>query len=77
MGRVWYMIFISASFVFGASMLWYWSDLHAIKIQNQKENTKTAMSIATLSAYRDILKEKGKDAAKTYLEQLQKNPYGI
>ena len=77
MGRVWMMILISASFVFAASWLWHLSEMRTVETRHQKESTKIQTSIAYLSAYRDVLKEKGKDEARTYIEQLQKAPYGI
>lgn len=77
MGRIWMMIFISALFVFCVSLLWHFSEMHTIQVQNKKDNAKIQTNIAYLSAYRDVLKEKGKDDARAYIEQLKKTPYGI
>lgn len=71
------MILMSAVFVFGVSWIWHVSEMHGVEAQSEKDNAKITTSIAYLSAYRDVLKEKGKEEAKTYIEQLQKTPYGI
>ena len=77
MGHIWFMICMSGLFVFGVSWFWHWSEMHAVETQNQKENVKIEKSIVHLSAYRDVYKEKGKDAAALYVQELQKTPYGI
>lgn len=77
MGRVWLMIVISAIFVLGVSWFWHWSGIHSVEVRNKKDNAKLITNIAHLSAYRDVLKEKGKEEARAYIEQLQKTPYGI
>lgn len=77
MGRIWLMILVSALFVLGFSWLWHWSEIHKIEVVNHKESIAIQTNIIRLSAYRDVLKEKGKEAARIYLEQLQKTPYEI
>lgn len=77
MGKIWTMIILSGSFVFCVAWLWHWSEMRAVEANNQKENAKVEVNIAILSAYRDVLKEKGKDEALKYIEQVRKEPYGI
>lgn len=77
MVRVWKIVLLSAFFVFMISWVWHLSQMRDVVSRNEKDIMKVETDIAQLSAYRDVLKEKGKDAAKTYIEELRKNPYGI
>ena len=77
MAHVWKMVLLSALFVFAASWIWHLSQMHDVVSRNEKDITKVRADIAQLSAYRDVLKEKGKDAAREYIVELRRNPYGI
>lgn len=77
MGRVWMMVLLSALFVFGVSWFWHLSEMRTTQKRSAKESAKIQTSIAHLSEYRDVLREKGRGEAKVRIEQLRKAPYGI
>jgi len=68
MGNVWMVVLGTMLITTLCAFGWHFVSLRSVKEHDAREVAQVRANIAAYSAYRDVLKEKGKDAAKAYLE---------
>lgn len=76
MGRVWLIVFLSMCFTFGASWLWHVSGMNDQANRNKAVDDAVIMDTEQIAHYRDVLQEKGKEAAESYLTITPLTTYG-
>lgn len=76
MGHVWFLVIVSMCFVFGASWIWHVSEMNKEARYNKAADDVIIAETNPISAYRDVLKEKGKSAAASFLATSSSNIYG-
>ena len=76
MGHVWFIILISVCFTVVASSIWHASGINTQVRQHKAVNEGIIANTARITAYRDVLKEKGKEAAAEYFTAQSKGIYG-
>ena len=75
MGHVWLIICISMVFTFAAAWIWHMDGMNDEERRNKATDDVIIASTEAIAAYRDLLKEKGKEAAVASLPSTTKN-YG-
>lgn len=77
MGRVWFIVLLSMCFTLAASWIWHTNGVNNQLRRNKIESDIVIANTAKITPYRDVLKEKGKEAAIEYLAgQSKGSTYG-
>lgn len=69
MGRVWLMVLASMGFTLLASWIWHVDGMGDQDAKNRAAREALIANTAKITAYRDVLRERGPDAAAAYLTQ--------
>ena len=70
MGRVWLIVLASMCITLAASWFWHASEMQKQARRYQTEDDAVTANTARISAYRDVLKEKGVVGGEEYLSAL-------
>lgn len=69
MGRVWFVVVMTMCFTLFASWMWHQSGMRNAARLNAIEDKPVIDETARISAYLDVLRESGKEAAFEHLEK--------